>query len=65
MKGEYIIRIGASLHTFYDYNDIPLSFDNVISFIPDIKEGPHTDHDHEELHKLNDMLKELLKREKR
>jgi hypothetical protein len=65
VKGEYIIRIGASLHTFYDYNDIPLSFDNVISFLPESKEGPHTAHDHEELHKLNDMLKELLKREKR
>jgi hypothetical protein len=36
----------------------------VISFVPDIKEGPHTDEDHEELHKLVDMLKELMKREK-
>ncbi len=65
MKGEYVIRIGASLHTYFNYNDIPLSFDNVISFIPDIKKGSHTNHDHEELHKLNNMLKELLKREKK
>jgi hypothetical protein len=65
VKGTYIIRIGASLHTYSDYNDIPLSFDNVISFLPECSEGPHTEHEHEELHTLNDKLKELLKREKR
>ena len=65
MKGTYIIRNGASLHTYYDYNDIPMSFDNVISFMPEHKEGLHTDHDHEDLHKLNDLLQQLLKRERR
>lgn len=65
MQHKFVILIEGKLETYTDYDSIPLSFDNVIEFIPYIPEGPHTDHDHDVLSDWNDRLKELLKREKR
>jgi len=65
MKGEFVIREGKELITYDNYEDIPLEFDNVIKFLPDVPEGPHTEEQHREIEGYNDKLKELLKREKR
>ena len=36
---------------------------NVIEFLPEIPDGPHSHEQHEEIDTWNDKLKELLKRE--
>ena len=65
MAHEFVVLINGQLQTYDKYEDIPLEFDNVIKFLPEIPEGPHTHEQHEELDLWNNKLKELLKREKR
>jgi len=65
MKGKFVIREGKELITYDNYEDIPLEFDNVIKFLPDAHEDPHTEEQHQEIEGYCDKLKELLKREKR
>jgi hypothetical protein len=63
MKGEFIIKVGSALVTYDDYDDIPMEFDNLISFKPDAPEPPHSEEDHEEMEKYNTKLQELMGRE--
>ena len=42
MKGEFVIRIGSAIITYKTFDEIPLEFDNLISFKPDAPEPPHT-----------------------
>ena len=65
LNGTYVIRIDDELVTYNDLNDIPGEFDNLIRFNPEIPEGPHTDEEHKMLESLNDILHDLLKRERR
>lgn len=65
MKGVYKILIGDEVKTFYDYEEIPEVFDNLILCMPDIPEGPHTHEEHQMIEQLNDKMKELMKRERR
>jgi hypothetical protein len=60
---EFVILRNGIIETYCNYNDIPEKFDNVIKFVPDYSEGPHTHEEHNELHLWNDRLKQLLKRE--
>jgi hypothetical protein len=60
---EFVVLRNGVLETYNNYEDIPEKFDNVIKFVPDYSEGPHTHEEHEELHLWNDKLKQLLKRE--
>jgi len=41
--------ISGQLHTFDRYEDIPLEFDRVIEFCPEIPPGPHTQEQHDEI----------------
>lgn len=63
MPHEFVILKNGILETYDKYEDIPESFENVIKFLPEIPEGPHTHEQHEEIDSWNDRLKELLKRE--
>jgi hypothetical protein len=65
MKGVYKVLIGQEVKTFYEYDDIPSEFDNLIMFAPEIPEGPHTDEEHEMIEQLNDKMKDVMSREKR
>jgi len=60
---EFVILRNGMLEKYSNYDEIPEKFDNIIKFVPDYSEGPHTHEEHEELHSWNDKLKELLKRE--
>jgi hypothetical protein len=60
---EFVILRNGVLETYDKYEDIPQKFDNVIKFIPNYSDGPHTHEEHNEMHLWNDKLKELLKRE--
>ena len=64
MKGEYIILKNGKLITYTDYNDIPNTFENVISFNPDWPEPPHTVEDHELMEVFNDKLQALMEIER-
>jgi hypothetical protein len=63
MKGEFIIKVGSALVTYDDYDDIPMEFDNLISFKPDAPEPPHSKEDHEEMKTYNTKLQKLMRRE--
>jgi hypothetical protein len=65
MNHEFKVLIGNELHTYNNYDDIPIEFDNLISFKPDIPDGPHTQEQHDEIEIWNERLQELLKREKK
>ena len=64
MKGEYIILQNGELITYTDYDDIPSTFENVISFNPDWPEPPHTVADHELMEVFNDKLQALMEIER-
>lgn len=63
MKGEFVILVGSELVTYDNYDDIPIKFDNLISFKPDALEPPHSEEDHKEMETYNTKLQELMKRE--
>ena len=63
MAHEFVILRKGILETYNKYEDIPETFENLIKFLPDIPDGPHTHEQHEEIDTWNDRLKELLKRE--
>jgi hypothetical protein len=65
MGHKFVVLKNGIFETYYKYEDIPESFDNVIEFLPEIPPGPHTHEDHEEIDSWNDKLKELMKRETR
>ena len=63
MKGVFEFIIDGELKTFDDYRKIPDEFDHVIKFIPEIPDGPHSDHEHDEIHKWNERLQKLMEKE--
>ena len=52
------------LLTYTNYEDIPLDFDHVIKFRPQIPEGPHTEEQHEEIEQWNTKLQRLMEIER-
>lgn len=63
MKGEYVIRIGNDIITYYEYDDIPESFDHLIKYSPIPILPPHTQEQHDEMESYVDKLNDLMKRE--
>lgn len=49
---------------FQDWNDIPMEFDNLIRFEPELIPEPHTEEEHEIVEGYNDKLKEMMGRER-
>ena len=64
MKGRFVIRTGKDLIEYTDTDMIPMSFDNLIEFAPEIIPEPHTEEQHEEMESYNNVLKELMTRER-
>jgi hypothetical protein len=64
MKGVFEILVDGKLETYYNYNDIPEVFDNVIKFLPDVPPGPHSEDQHKELEKWVDRLRYLMEKER-
>ena len=63
MKGEFVIREGSAIITYEDFDEIPMEFDNLISFKPNAPEPPHSEEDHKEMETYNKKLQELMRRE--
>ena len=64
MAHEFVIRRNGQLETYTKYEDIPDDFDNVIKFIPEVPEPPHTDEQHEEIESWNSKLQALMEIER-
>jgi hypothetical protein len=63
MAHEFIILLDGKLTTYTKYEDIPSVFDNLIKFLPEIPDAPHTHNQHDEIDLWNEKLKKLLNRE--
>ena len=64
MAHEFVILRNGILETYTEYNEIPLDFDHVIKFIPEVPEPPHTDEQHEEIESWNEKLQALMEIER-
>ena len=63
MPHEFVLLVEKQLKTYTKYEDIPEIFDNVIKFIPEIPEPPHTQEQHEEIESWNKKLQILMEKE--
>jgi hypothetical protein len=63
MAHLFVILKDGILYEYDKYEDIPDSFDNVIKFMPETPDGPHTHEQHDEIDLWNNKLQELIKRE--
>tara|TARA_Y100001970_G_C14163891_1_gene820150 strand:- start:304 stop:513 length:210 start_codon:yes stop_codon:yes gene_type:complete len=63
MEGEFKIKVGRSIYTYTNFNDIPKEIGAVISFNPKYPKEPHTEEEHKLIKTFNDKLQELMKRE--
>ena len=64
MAHEFVILVNEELVTYTNYDDIPEQFDNIIKFLPDIPDGPHSHDDHDEISKWNERLQQLMEKER-
>ena len=65
LVGDFTIKIGRELHNYSKISDIPEKFDHLIKFIPIIHESPHSEEDHEHIHKFTDFIHMLQSREQK
>ena len=65
LEGEFTIRQGTELIDYTRISDIPEKFDHLIKFIPIIPESPHSEEDHEHIHKFTDFIHMLQSREQK
>ena len=49
MDGKFTILKDKRVLKFTNFDDIPMSFNHLISFEPDYPEPPHTEEQHEEM----------------
>ena len=61
---KFVVKKGGELFTYTNFEDIPLDFDHVIEFSPDMTEPPHTEEQHEEMEKWGDRLADLMEIER-
>ena len=64
MSHEFVLLVNGELKTYSKFEDIPEKFDNVIKFLPEIPEPPHTEHQHEEIDEWNNKLQYLMEKER-
>jgi hypothetical protein len=64
MAHEFVLLVKGELKTYTNYEDIPDEFDNVIKFIPEIPDGPHSHNEHDEIEKWNERLQLLMEKER-
>ena len=60
--GECVIKRKGKLERYNKFDDIPSSFEHLISFKPDYPPEPHTEEQHNQMSKFDNYLKELITR---
>ena len=63
MQGQFKIMVNREIVIFTNYDDIPETFDKIISFKPDYPPSPHTYEDHALMETFNDKLQALKGRQ--
>lgn len=58
-------RLDGHLYEVSRIEHVPPVIDNLIAFLPDYPPDPHTEAEHAEMERLNDVLAGLMKRERR
>lgn len=64
MAHEFVIIRNGNIETYTDYDAIPLDFDHVIKFLPEIPEPPHTEEQHDEIEQWPARLEKLMEIER-
>jgi len=64
MAHEFVIIRNGNIETYTDYDAIPLDFEHVIKFLPEIPEPPHTEEQHDEIEKWPARLEKLMEIER-
>ena len=62
LLGEFVIKRNGKLERYNKFDDIPSSFEHLISFKPDYPPEPHTEEQHNQMSKFDNYLKELMTR---
>jgi hypothetical protein len=65
MKGRFLIMVNGVLTYYSDTDSIPMAFDNIIEFEPELPPPPHTEEEHQYIEAVQEVFDELLKREKK
>ena len=60
--GEFVIKRNGKLERYNKFDNIPNSFEHLISFKPDYPPEPHTEEQHNQMSKFDNYLKELMTR---
>ena len=60
--GKFVIKRNGKLETYNEFDNIPNSFEHLISFKPDYPPEPHTEEQHNQMSKFDNYLKELMTR---
>ena len=60
---KIVCLVNGKLETYSDIAQVPAAIDNLIEFVPDYIEPPHTEDEHEMMHKIQDIFKQLMSRE--
>jgi len=60
--GEFVIKRNGKIERYNKFDDIPSSFEHLISFKPDYPPEPHTEEQHNQMSKFDNYLKELMTR---
>jgi hypothetical protein len=63
VKGSFVILLDGVLTYYSDYDSIPESFDNLVKCEFKYPEGPHSEEEHAQMEKYNDLLQDLMRRE--
>lgn len=61
--GVFKILIGNELHTYTNYDEIPKTFTNLISFKLNYSSEPHTEEEHVMINEKANLIHELMARE--
>lgn len=61
---EFKVLRNGVIETYTTYEDIPDDFDNLIKFLPDFPEGPHSHDEHEHIEEWNRKLQLLMEKER-
>jgi hypothetical protein len=64
MAHEFVVLRNGLEERYTAYEDIPLDFDHLIKFLPEVPPPPHTAEQHEEIDMWMEKFKKLLEIEK-
>jgi hypothetical protein len=60
LTGRFVFRVAGVARTYRRWKDVPLAFEEVIAFQPDIPLPPHTPEQHAEIERWQARLRWLL-----